>query len=52
MSACATCARGSHALCTGYDGPLTTHPDSLPRCACDCNTRVVAPTDTTKETDR
>jgi len=33
-SGCAMCARGDHKLCTGLDGPLTTHPDSLPICAC------------------
>jgi hypothetical protein len=34
MSTCAKCTRGRHDLCTGYDGDLSTHPDSLPPCAC------------------
>lgn len=34
MSACATCTRGDHTQCTGFDGPMTTHPDSLPLCSC------------------
>jgi len=34
MSGCTECRRGRHDLCTGFDGPITTHPDSLPRCAC------------------
>lgn len=32
---CVRCERGDHHLCTGYDGPITTHPDSLPLCGCD-----------------
>ena len=32
---CIKCQRGDHHLCTGYDGPITTHPDSLPLCPCD-----------------
>lgn len=31
---CAKCERGDHKSCTGYDGPITTHPDSLPLCSC------------------
>lgn len=31
---CTKCQRGDHHLCTGYDGPITTHPDSLPLCPC------------------
>ena len=34
MSACAQCAQGRHDLCTGLDGPITTHPGSLPLCSC------------------
>lgn len=34
-SACVKCQRGDHHLCTGYDGPITTHPDSLPLCPCE-----------------
>ena len=34
--ACAKCERGNHDSCTGYDGPITTNPDSLPRCPCPC----------------
>lgn len=33
---CATCTRGQHHSCTGFDGPITTHPDSLPLCSCLC----------------
>jgi hypothetical protein len=36
MSECATCQRGSHESCTGYDGSMTVHPDSLPLCDCHC----------------
>lgn len=32
---CVKCERGEHHLCTGLDGPITTHPDSLPLCGCD-----------------
>lgn len=35
MSACVKCSRGDCASCTGFDGPITTHPDSLPLCTCD-----------------
>ncbi|MBN9607825.1 MAG: hypothetical protein BGO26_10165 [Actinobacteria bacterium 69-20] len=34
MARCVKCVRGRHDLCTGYDGDLTTHPDSLPLCKC------------------
>lgn len=37
---CRTCLRGDHDLCTGLDGPMTTHPDSLPRCGCTCHERT------------
>ena len=35
MSICVKCERGEHHLCWGHDGPMTTHPDSLPLCTCD-----------------
>jgi hypothetical protein len=31
---CAKCMRGAHHLCTGFDGPMSMHPDSLPLCLC------------------
>ena len=37
---CLACRRGDHDLCTGLDGPMTTHPDSLPRCGCTCHERT------------
>ena len=43
---CRTCLRGDHDLCTGLDGPMTTHPDSLPRCGCTCHERTTTMSDT------
>ncbi len=34
MSVCVKCGRGDHRVCTGFDGPMTEHPDSLPLCTC------------------
>lgn len=31
---CSQCAHGHHGQCWGLVGPMTTHPDSLPRCSC------------------
>ena len=34
MADCQACLSDRHSQCTGLDGPMTTHPDSLPRCTC------------------
>jgi hypothetical protein len=42
MSICAACVRGRCDQCTGYDGPTTTHPDSLPFCTCSAHRTPLA----------
>ena len=39
-AACVQCRRGDHHLCWGHDGPMTSHPDSLPLCDCTCHPRL------------
>ena len=47
---CQQCERGDHHLCWGHVGPMTTHPDSLPLCA--CSERRHEPDTTTRKDHR
>ena len=50
--ACVQCRRGDHHLCWGHDGPMTSHPDSLPLCDCTCHPRLAKPAHNPYRKDR